>query len=279
MRLLYPPLVCNPAGLIVVITLALTSLSSSALGQSETGSIDHVRVLVRDIVAAQNQYRGVLGFDMSRAEPIIYQEGSAHNGAAFTDGTYLELLGIADREKLLKSRPWIVDFLQDHQGAHSVGIIVTSAKEVADRLQSRGIEAPLFNLIRSRPGAKPILLVTPKLVNLPNGAIFFVEYPAQQSAQTVVQPNTALGTVAVWIMVKDLEKAVKESETLGFHPGRLLDFKALGARGCELDTGRGKILLLEANSPENLQQISSVSAAKVSWGLRSQSVTLRRHSR
>jgi catechol 2,3-dioxygenase-like lactoylglutathione lyase family enzyme len=250
MRPLSPARVYTAAELIIVIALGLLSLSSSALGQSETGGIDHVRVLVRDIVAAQSQYRSVLGFDMSRAEPIIYREGSAHNGAAFTDGTYLELLGIADREKLLKSRPWIVDFLQDHQGAHSVGIIVTSAKEVADRLQSRGIEAPLFNLIGSHPEAKPILLVTPKLVNLPDGAIFFVEYPAQQSAHTVVQPNTAQGTVAVWIMVKDLEKASKESEALGFHPGRLLDCKALGARGRELDTGRGKILLLEANSLE-----------------------------
>jgi catechol 2,3-dioxygenase-like lactoylglutathione lyase family enzyme len=250
MRRLSPSSVCTAAELIIVIALGLLSMSSSALGQSETGGIDHVRVLVRDIVAAQNQYRSVLGFDMSRAEPNIYQEGSAHNGAAFTDGTYLELIGIADREKLLKSRPWIVDFLQDHQGAHSVGIGVTSAKDVADRLQSRGIEAPVFNLTGYRPGAKPILLVTPKLVNLPNGAIFFVEYPVQKSAQTVVQPNTAQGTVAVWIVVKDLEKASKESETLGFHPGRLLDFRALGARGRELDTHRGKILLLEANSPE-----------------------------
>ncbi len=228
MRLLYSPRICTATGLLVGIALGLPLPSRSALGQSGTGSIDHVRVLVHDIVAAQNQYRNVLGFDLSRTEPIIYQEGSAHNVARFTDGTYLELIGIAEREKLLKSRPWIVDFLQDHQGAHSVGIIVTSAKDVADRLQSRGIEASLFNLRGPRPEAKPILLVTPKLVNLPDGAIFFVEYPGPKSAQASLQPNTAQGTVAVWIMVKDLEKAGKESETLGFRPGRLLDFKAFG---------------------------------------------------
>jgi catechol 2,3-dioxygenase-like lactoylglutathione lyase family enzyme len=248
-RFIRVPGVSTVGGLIVLIVLGLPLLSSRAVGQSETAGIDHVRILVRDIAAAQKQYRNVLGLDMSQAEPVIYPEGTVHNGAELTDGTYLELIGIADRDKLLKSRPWIVDFLQDHQGAHSVGMIVTSAKDVADRLRSQGIEAPVFNLVSSHPGAKPILLVTPKLVNLPDGAIFFVEYPVQVQARTVVQPNTTQGTVAVWIVVKDLEKASQESEKLGFHLGRVLDFKGLGARARELDTGRGKILLLEVNSP------------------------------
>ena len=232
----------------VVVVLGLPLLSGSAVGQSVTAGIDHVRILVRDITAAQSQYRNVLGFEMSGAKPVVYPEGS-HNGAELTDGTYLELIGIADRDKLLKSRPWIVDFLQDHQGPHSVGMIVTSAKDVAARLRSRGIEAPIFNLVSSHPGAKPILLVTPKLVNLPEGAIFFVEYPVQVPARTVVQPNTTQGTVAVWIVVKDLEKASQESEKLGFIPGRVLDFKSLGARARELGTGLGKILLVEGTSP------------------------------
>jgi catechol 2,3-dioxygenase-like lactoylglutathione lyase family enzyme len=242
------PRVSAGIGLMAAIALGLPLLCSSALCQSEVATIDHVRILVHDIAAAQNQYRNLLGFDMSRAKPFIYPEGSAHTGTEFTDGIYLELIGIADRAKLVKSRPWIVDFLQDHQGAHSVGMITTSAKDVADRLQSHGIEAPLFKLVSSHPGAKPILLVTPKLVNLPDGAIFFVEYPVQPSARTVVQPNTTQGMAAVWIVVKDLQKASQKSEALGFHPGRLLDFKQLGAQGRELQTGPGKILLLEANS-------------------------------
>jgi 4-hydroxyphenylpyruvate dioxygenase-like putative hemolysin len=248
MRVVRSPRVSTAGGLTIVIALIVPLLSSSAVGQSEMASIDHVRILVHDIAAAENQYRSVLGFDMTRTEPVLYPEGSLHNGAALTDGTYLELIGIADRDKLLKSRPWIVDFLKDRQGAHSVGMIVASAKDVADRLQSRGIEAPVFSLVSHHPGTKPILLVTPKLVNLPDGAIFFLEYPQQVSAQTTVQPNTTQGILAVWIVVEDLEKASQESQTLGFHPGRLLEFKNLGARGRELETGRGKILLLEATS-------------------------------
>jgi hypothetical protein len=245
---LHSPRVSTANDLIVAIALGVSLLSNRALCQSDVAKIDHVRILAHDIAAAQSQYGSMLGFDLSRAEAFIYPEGSAHNGTELSDGTYLELIGIADREKLLKSRPWIVDFLQDHQGAHSVGILVTSAKDVADRLKTRGIEAPVFNLVSSHPGAKPILLVTPKLVSLPDGAIFFVEYPVQPSARTVVQPNTAQGMAAVWIAVRDLQKASQEAERLGFHPGRLLEFKNLGARGRELQTSPGKIVLLEANS-------------------------------
>jgi catechol 2,3-dioxygenase-like lactoylglutathione lyase family enzyme len=235
-------------GWIVLIALGLSLVCNRAIGQSGTSGIDHIRILVRDIAAAQSQYRNVLGFDLSRAAPITYPEGSVHNGAELSDGTYLELIGVGDKDKLLKSRPWIVDFLRSHEGAHSVGMITTSAKEVADRLRSRGIEAPISKLVSSHPGEKPILLVTPKLVNLPEGSIFFVNYPEQEPVRTVVQPNTTQATLAVWIAVKDLEESSREVERLGFPPRRLLDCKSLGVRAREFETGLGKILLLEASS-------------------------------
>jgi hypothetical protein len=134
MRILSPPRFCVATAWILGAIVGLAVLCSSALG-ADTPAIDHVRVLVHDIAAAQNTLHA-LGFEMRRPEPSVYQEGSAHNSAPFSDGTYLELIGIADREKLSKSRPWIGDFLQHYQGAHSVGLIVTSAKDVADRLQS-----------------------------------------------------------------------------------------------------------------------------------------------
>jgi catechol 2,3-dioxygenase-like lactoylglutathione lyase family enzyme len=233
---------------IVLIALVLPLLCSRAIGQSGTSGIDHIRIVVRDIVAAQDQYRNVLGFDLSVAKPISYPEGSLHNGAELTDGTYLELIGVGDKEELLKSRPWIVDFLRSHEGAHSVGMTATSAQEVADRLRSQGIEAPIFKLASSHAGEKPILLVTPKLVHLPEGSIFFVNYPEQEPARTVVQPNTTQATVAVWIVVKDLDKSSQEVEKLGFAPGRVLDSKSLGARAREFETGLGRILLLQASS-------------------------------
>jgi hypothetical protein len=200
------------------------------------------------MAVAQNQYRNTLGFELTRVEPVIYSEGSAHNGAALTEGIYLELLGIADRNKLVQARPWIVEFLQEHQGGHSVGLIATSVREVADHLRAQGFEAPIQNLVGSYPGAPPILLVTPKLLNLPNGSIFFVEYPYPAPVKEVIQPNATESLDAVWIVVKDLEEASKESGALGFHLAGRKNFPILGARGRELETGRGKIVLLEANS-------------------------------
>ena len=249
MRIPSRPRSCVAAVWIILAVVSLPVLCSGALGQSDTPAIDHVRVLVHDIGASQKTLQW-LGFEMSRPEPSVYQEGSAHNSAHFSDGTYLELIGIADREKLLKSRPWIVDFLQYHQGAHSVGIIVTSAKEVADRLQAQAIDASLFALRGSNPDAKPILLITPKLANIADGAIFFVEYPWKRSSSAQVnQPNTAQGTIAVWILVKNLEEASKEMERIGFHSRRPLKFDVLGARGREFEIGDGKLLLLEPDSP------------------------------
>ena len=186
------------------------------------------------------------GSTCSGSSRLSNEEGSAHNGTShLSDGTYLELLGVVDREKLLKVRPRIVNFLQDHEGAHSVGLLVPSAKEVSDRLESRGIEAAIFNLVRGKPGDKPVLLVTPKTEHLPEGAIFFLEYPPKsvkspQSQPPVTQPNTAESIVAVWILVMDLSKASEDAEALGFRQARSLESQTLRAQGRQFETGRGR---------------------------------------
>jgi hypothetical protein len=233
-----------------VTLFGLLSAAACAFGQSDAGTIDHVRVLVHDMEVCQDVYRNTLEFDLTRAEAVAYQEGSAHNSARLSDGTYLELIGIADREKLLSARPWIVNFLQDHQGAHSVGVWVPSAKRVSDRLQSSGIDAAIYDLVGSRPGDKPIRIVTPKLANLPDGAIFFLEYPQEslerrKSSPPAVNTNTSQGILGVWIVVTDLSKASNDAEALGFRPVRSLDSQVLGATGREFEVGRGKIVLLQ----------------------------------
>lgn len=244
--------VLHRASHILFFTLFATA---GAFGQSDPGSIDHVRILVHDMGACQDVYRNKLGFDLSRTEAVVYQEGSAHNTARLADGTYIELVGIADREQLLNMRPWIVDFLQDHQGAHSVGVLVPSATRISDHLQSSGIDATIYDLVGSGPGDKPIHLVTPKLANLPEGAIFFLEYPQEslerrRSLPSAVNTNTAQGILGIWIVVKDLGKASNDAEALGFHSVRSLESQALGARGREFEAGHGKIVLLQASVPD-----------------------------
>ena len=53
----------------------------------------------------------------------------------------------------------------------------------------------------------------------------------------------------VWMIGVLLGLSVLAMERIGFHPGRLLKFDVLGARGRELDIGDGRILLLESDSP------------------------------
>lgn len=227
-------------------------VAACAFGQANAGVIDHVRILAKDMGVCQNIYRNTLGFDLAHADAVVYEEGSSHNSARLGDGTYIELVGVSDREKLQESRPWIVDFLREHQGLHSVGVLASSAKAVSDHLQTSGIDVTTYNLTASRPGEKPIQIVTPKLANLPDGAIFFLEYPPESLARRrslppAVNTNSAQGILAVWIVVKDLSTSRKDAETLGFRFVRTLESQTLRATGQEFETNLGNIVLLQGS--------------------------------
>ena len=219
--------------------------------QHPTGSFDHIRILVRDIAGSRVTYRDSLGFSFPDPKPIIYAEGSAHDISDLPDGSYLELIGITDRNSLVQARPWIVKFLDTHEGAHSIGLRVDSAQSMSDRLRAAGVRAPVFKLARVHSDAPPVLLVTPQLPHLPDGAIFFLEYPpkkagAEPAPATPVQTNGTMQIRAVWIVVKDLDKASEDMRLLGFPLIRSVASRVLGARGREFSTGRGDILLLRA---------------------------------
>jgi Glyoxalase-like domain len=156
--------------------LLVTLMTVAALAQSDHGRIDHVRILVNDVkTTGRDIYGKRLGFYLPEQGPAIFDEGSAHEGIMLFDHTGLELVGVADADKLRRVRPWIVNFLQAHEGAHSVGLAVDSAEQIADHLASQGIDAPMFRLAPSA-GAKPIFLITPRMPHLPEGAIFFIQY-------------------------------------------------------------------------------------------------------
>jgi hypothetical protein len=69
---------------IIAVAAMLSLLYCNALGQSDTPALDHVRILVHDIAAAQNTFHA-LGFEIRRPEASVYQEGSAHNSAPLSD--------------------------------------------------------------------------------------------------------------------------------------------------------------------------------------------------
>jgi hypothetical protein len=227
----------------------MQTFAAAAFGPSDAGPIDHVRILAKNMEVWQNTYRSALGFDLARA----VGRGFSSQRTRLADGTYVEPVGVADREKLLKARPWIVDFSQEHEGLHYVGVLTASAKGVSDHLQSSGINSTTYSLISSRPGAKPIQIVTPKLRNLPAGAILFLEYPPEslgrrKNLPPAVNTNGTQGILAVWIVVKDLSKASNDAEALGFRFVRSLESAALGATGREVKADQGEIMLLRGTS-------------------------------
>lgn len=212
--------------------------------ESPVGELDHVRVLVRDIGAARENCILDLGFVSPVAAPVIYPEGSAHDAARFAAGGYFELFGITDRDGMMKSRPWMVEFLDKHEGAHSAGFKIASADASAARISAAGIEAPIFTLVR-KADAPPVRLVTPKFRHVPEGSIFFVQYPPRTTPlPDYTQPNTATELLSTWIVVSDVGKAGSELESIGFRRLREVASAFIGGSGVEYASDRGNVVLL-----------------------------------
>jgi hypothetical protein len=82
---------------------------------------------------------------------------------------------------------------------------------------------------------------------LPFEPIFFIQYATvKPRSRPPEHQNTAVDVHSVWIGVKDLEAATKGYGTLGLRPGRKLGIPQLAAKGREITTGQGVILLLQA---------------------------------
>jgi len=163
------------------------------------------------------------------------------------DGQWIEWIGVVDQEKLSKARPGMVNFIEKYEGAHSAGIMVSSAADTATHLKSAGIEFSEFSLIR-KEDQQPVQLVTPKMPHMPEGSIFFVLYPPRKTPLTrVTQPNTADRIDAVWIVVKNLKLASADLTALGFRRVRHLRSKLLGAEGQEFAGDHGNLVLLHAS--------------------------------
>jgi len=94
-----------------------------------------------------------------------------------------------------------------------------------------------------------VLLVTPSLPHLPEGSIFFLQYPVSDP-DTAGKPaasgpaNTATRIRAVWIVVRDLAMAANDIEKLGFRAARSQRSIVLNADIREFSSGDGNIVLV-----------------------------------
>ena len=137
------------AVLLLLASLPLSAQTTSAPAPTLIGQgrgIDHVGVLVRDMVQAQHDYEK-LGFVVGKGGHF---SGGEFNGIVpFRNDSYIELLSVSDSTSAKRGMAaHIAEFLKTHEGAVFLGIEVSSAAAAADYLTARG-----FDATRPIPGA------------------------------------------------------------------------------------------------------------------------------
>jgi catechol 2,3-dioxygenase-like lactoylglutathione lyase family enzyme len=219
--------------------------------------LDHVRVLVRDLEAAKDRYRNVLGFRVPpRGDNYRHPLGSYQTVTRFGDAFYLELLAVHDRVKMSAGRPEMVQFLDRHEGGHSVLLNVRSARAAADLLRGRGLAAlgPTAGGFEPSnddgPLSQPWWLVNFSAAPFTKEAFSLIEYepdwPAQQrhAAGWIDQPNGVNGVRAVWLAVADLSSAATHFAALGLERQHAFGLDHLDADACEVQVAEGQNIWL-----------------------------------
>jgi hypothetical protein len=198
----------------------LTSCSKVSQDAQQTSllgrgwGIDHVVIAVRDLEAAKNTYRDVLGFNIPPGDDGIHPTGTKNSTADFENVTYLELIAIDDLEKAKQNRPVYVDFLEQHQGALFLALNTSNAEETVKFLRSVSFEVSdpdpgtiISDGEKNVPG--PLWwTVRFKKASLPTDPIFFIEYKdakswdeesrEAKSDSKTRHTNTAKGISCVW---------------------------------------------------------------------------------
>ncbi len=240
------------------------------LGQGR--GVDEVIIVVRDLDAAQDVYGNILGFRLLPPKGSAYRlpSGLKISGAYFAENQ-LELRAIDDPEKAVENRPEYVNFLEQHEGARSLVLAVSSLDATASLLRARGFEIsepipgvfdgttiwrivtftnsvlPGLPLVGQRPTGPGVRPDDQWLLRV--ATLWFAEYVDYQEHQPQ-HPNTARGIKSVWIGVRDLVTATKAYESVGLRSGQRRSLPQLEASGREIEAGRGVILLLEPRSED-----------------------------
>lgn len=212
--------------------------------------LDHVRVLVRDLEAAKDHFRDVLGFRISpRGQNYRHPLGSHQSVTRLADAFYLELLAVHDRARMSIGRPEMVRFLDRCEGGHSALLNVRSARAAANTLRAGGLAAmePTAGGFEPNdedgPLSRPWWLVNFSAAPFTKEALSLIEYEPDWSAQQrhaarwVDQPNGVNGVRAVWLAVPNLSSAAAHFGALGLDQQRAFDLDHLDADACEVRIG------------------------------------------
>jgi len=223
--------------------------------------VDHVGVGVRDLEKTKNDYEQVLGFKCIERPPK--PDGVITSVIFFDDTSYLELLSVAQHP----SANYIAVFVEKHEGAMSLGLETSSAKDAADYLKAHNFEVKLSEppsvMKEGKTKPPPAQFYSVSTPDTPSGNkqifmlwIWLVEYvsperPARLAAWReqgmLAHPNTALRIHSVWFAVRDLDAQLRNLHDAGLESGETREAKFLGASGREAKAGNGSLLLLHSS--------------------------------
>lgn len=231
--------------------------------------LDHLVVVVRDLAAAQAVFRDQLGFKLPPKGPGGHHPSGTMNASAyFANVSYIELLAVEDRDKVARSNPATLAFVDKHEGALYFALSTSDAAQTAARLKALRFPAdgPATGTI-TRPGdtapPKPKWLSVDFTEPAP-APLFFIQYldmdyvdifknwdegyAEAKTAPYYQQPNTATGFSAVWIAVRDIDEASATYAKLLTGGHRDFHSATLGARVRAFKLVRQQVFLLQADS-------------------------------
>jgi catechol 2,3-dioxygenase-like lactoylglutathione lyase family enzyme len=224
--------------------------------------VDHVGIGVRDLEKARRDYEQVLGFKCT--ENLPGPSGPIRSLIFFEDETLLEILSPPKEPAAVRDefRRWV----EKHEGAMSLALKISSAKDAAAYLEARNFEVKVSEWPRAmKEGETKPSLVQYYSVSTPdiptgNKQIFmawiwliedtsqerFARLSARREQGMMCHPNSAVRFHSAWFAVRDLEASLRNLQNAGFESGETREAKFLGASGREVKAGRGCMLLLRS---------------------------------
>lgn len=215
--------------------------------------VDHVTILTSNVKAAANEYATRLGFTVGPVRDFPF--GFSGANIYFEDGTYMELYGIHDADKVASIGEGFA--LDAPEGVRWMTLHARPTADSVNRLKQRGIPAwGPFELPEGSGQDWLYRLAGLEEPGLPGGRVYFVEYKGEFRAERdalnaaairtrETHENGAVGLRSVWIAVHDLSAAAARYESAGLIPGPRIPLDVLDTQAREIRTTGGTILLVQ----------------------------------
>jgi catechol 2,3-dioxygenase-like lactoylglutathione lyase family enzyme len=257
-----------------LIILLFLMFSCSGHGQESTNpllgsgrGVDYMGILVKELEITCHDYEQILGFRCIK-NPTGSYSGSLRSLITLGDEeTLLEFLSPPKTNSAMNSEylSYMRDFLSKYEGAMSLALETSSAKDAAEFLREKDFEVRFTEWPRETeeniPGKTPVQYTSVSISDTPSDNkkafklwIWLVEYSPGRSERLAVRreqgmmnhPNTAQRLHSVWFAVKDMDAVLRNLQDAGFEKGKACKMKLLGAEGREINAGKGSLLILQS---------------------------------